>query len=125
MRGTSALSTMTSLSSWRLRLVCFDVRMCRLNARPRLIFPLAVFLKRLAAPLWVFIFGIVSSRFSVVSSQFSVLSSDFLVTSFRKFSSQNNQFPWLAAWLRCRAATENRLLRTDYRELVFKLFSAR
>ncbi len=37
-----------------------EVRMWRLNACPRLILPVPVFLKRFAAPLCVFSFGIAS-----------------------------------------------------------------
>jgi hypothetical protein len=59
-RFWSALSTIPSLSSWRLRLVALEVKMWRFMEWPRLIFPVAVFLKRFAAPLWVFIFGIMS-----------------------------------------------------------------
>src|ERR1039458_8946039 len=58
MRFWSALSTKVSVSSWRLRLVALEVRMWRFIEWPRLILPVAVFLKRFAAPLWVFIFGI-------------------------------------------------------------------
>src|ERR1017187_5730748 len=65
MRFWSALSTITSLSSWRLRLVAFEVRMWRFIEWPRLIFPVAVFLKRFAAPLWVFIFGITSFHYNI------------------------------------------------------------
>src|SRR5271157_5564369 len=63
--GTSALSSITSVSSWRLRLVPFEVRMWRLYACPRLILPVPVFLKRLAAPLCVFIFGIVFFYYNI------------------------------------------------------------
>src|SRR5256885_712020 len=56
--GASAGSTMAPTSIWRLRLAGLEVRMWREKARPRLILPPAVFLKRLAAPLWVFSFGI-------------------------------------------------------------------
>src|ERR1035438_10207130 len=63
--GTSALSSITSLSSWRLRLVPLEVRMWRLYACPRLILPVPVFLKRLAAPLCVFSFGIVSFYYNI------------------------------------------------------------
>src|SRR5450755_4894601 len=52
---------MESVSRWRLRLVAFEVRICRLNACPRLNLPDAVFLKRLAAPLCVFNLGIIVS----------------------------------------------------------------
>ena len=61
MRATffwSALSTMLSVSRWRLRLVAFEVRMWRLKACPRLNLPVPVFLKRFAAPLCVLSFGI-------------------------------------------------------------------
>src|SRR5208337_466841 len=63
--GTSALSSITSVSSWRLRLVPFEVRIWRLYACPRLILPVPVFLKRLAAPLCVFIFGIVFFYYNI------------------------------------------------------------
>src|SRR5215471_1198213 len=43
--------------SLRLRLRSLLVRMCALNAFPRLNLPDAVFLKRLAAPRWLFNFG--------------------------------------------------------------------
>src|SRR6201997_5114971 len=56
--GVSALLTSTLLRSLRLRFLSFDVRMCRRKACPRFTFPVAVFLKRLAAPLCVFNFGI-------------------------------------------------------------------
>src|ERR1035438_7659852 len=65
MRFWSALSTITSLSSWRLRLVALEVRMWRFIEWPRLILPVAVFLKRFAAPLWVFIFGITSFHYNI------------------------------------------------------------
>ena len=60
MRATffwSALSTMLSVSRWRLRLVALEVRMWRLKACPRLNLPVPVFLKRFAAPLCVFSLG--------------------------------------------------------------------
>src|SRR3954462_7437262 len=41
----------------RLRLRDLLVRMCALNALPRLNLPVAVFLKRLAAPRWLFSLG--------------------------------------------------------------------
>src|SRR5271169_3831040 len=68
--GTSALSTSVPVSRWRLRLVGLEVRMWRTNACPRLIFPLAVFLKRLAAPECVFSLGMFA--FSVSSFEFQV-----------------------------------------------------
>src|SRR6185436_10957640 len=43
--------------SLRLRLRSLLVRMCALNALPRLNLPVAVFLKRLAAPRWLFSLG--------------------------------------------------------------------
>jgi hypothetical protein len=39
----------------------YDVRMCRVFVCPRLILPVPVLLKRLAAPVWVFNLGIVFS----------------------------------------------------------------
>src|SRR5271169_2233452 len=68
--GTSALSTSVPVSRWRLRLVGLEVRMWRTNACPRLIFPVAVFLKRLAAPECVFSLGMLS--LSVSSFEFQV-----------------------------------------------------
>src|ERR1039458_3774535 len=65
MRFWSALSTKVSVSSWRLRLVALEVRMWRFMEWPRLILPVAVFLKRFAAPLWVFIFGITSFHYNI------------------------------------------------------------
>src|ERR1035438_7839252 len=65
MRFWSALSTKVSVSSWRLRLVALEVRMWRFIEWPRLILPVAVFLKRFAAPLWVFIFGITSFHYNI------------------------------------------------------------
>src|ERR1035437_5069885 len=65
MRFWSALSTKVSVSSWRLRLVALEVRMWRFIEWPRLILPVAVFLKRFAAPLWVFIFGITSFYYNI------------------------------------------------------------
>src|SRR6266545_673860 len=45
---------------WRFDLVSLLVRMWRLKALPLTILPVPVFLKRLAAPRWVFSFGICS-----------------------------------------------------------------
>jgi hypothetical protein len=42
--------------------------MCRVFVWPRLILPVPVFLKRLAAPEWVFNLGILFSRFGRVGS---------------------------------------------------------
>src|SRR3954470_17594678 len=57
--GSSALSTNVPRSRRRFVFLAFEVRIWRMNACPRFTRPLAVFLKRLAAPLWVFSFGIV------------------------------------------------------------------
>src|SRR5208283_5174117 len=46
---------MPGISAWRFCLVPLEVRMWRWKACPRFTLPLAVFLKRLAAPLCVFI----------------------------------------------------------------------
>src|SRR5687768_4973174 len=61
-RGASALSTTCDPRIWRLLLVVLLVRMWRLNAFDLMNFPVAVFLKRLAAPRWLFNFGIVFSH---------------------------------------------------------------
>ena len=53
------------MSSWRLRLVALEVRIWRLNALPRLILPVAVFLKRFAAPLCVFSLGIIFGQLAL------------------------------------------------------------
>ena len=47
----SALSTIVSVSSWRLRFVPFEVRMWRLNVCPRLILPVPVLLETLGRSL--------------------------------------------------------------------------
>src|ERR1700674_915947 len=65
----SASPSNTEFPSFFLRFLAFEVRMWRRNALCRLIFPVPVFLKRLAAPLCVFSLGINSSQLSVVSSQ--------------------------------------------------------
>src|SRR5690242_6027177 len=57
--GSSALSTNVSRSRRRLVFFALEVRIWRMNACPRFTRPLAVFLKRLAAPLWILSFGIV------------------------------------------------------------------
>src|SRR5882672_11339149 len=54
--------------SLRFRFVSFEVKMWRRCERPRFTLPVAVFLKRLAAPLCVFSFGI-SPQNAAVSSQ--------------------------------------------------------
>src|SRR5271156_5358149 len=62
MRATfawSASETSVLCASLRLVLVSFDVRMWRIFDWPRTILPVPVFLKRLAAPLWVFNLGMV------------------------------------------------------------------
>src|SRR5687767_13029074 len=61
-RGASASSTTCDPRIWRLLLVVLLVRMWRLNAFPLMNFPVAVFLKRFAAPRWLFNFGIVFSN---------------------------------------------------------------
>src|SRR6202521_624451 len=65
MRLTLRLSpSLTSAGDprFRFRFLLFDVRICRRCDRPRFIFPVPVTLKRLAAPLCVFNFGIKSSK---------------------------------------------------------------
>jgi hypothetical protein len=62
MRATFAWSpseTITLLPSLRFTLGDLDERMCRVFVWCRTILPVPVFLKRLAAPLWVFNFGMV------------------------------------------------------------------
>src|SRR2546421_10230821 len=58
--GASTSATATVPLSVRFRLRVLLLRMCCLNALLRRNFPLFVRLKRLAAPRWVFSFGIVS-----------------------------------------------------------------
>src|SRR5918998_1593570 len=60
-RFWSPSETSPSMSSWRLRLLVFLVRMWRAWLWPRLILPVAVVRKRLAAPLCVFSFGMIAS----------------------------------------------------------------
>src|SRR5262252_6895971 len=50
--------------NFRFRLRSLLVRMCALNALPRLNFPVAVFLKRLAAPRWLFNLGMFLRSFA-------------------------------------------------------------
>src|SRR5262245_30848163 len=57
-RRASAGLMSVSMSSWRFRLVLFEVRMCRLKARLRFTFPVEERRNRLAAPFFVFILGI-------------------------------------------------------------------
>jgi len=64
--------------SFRFRLRVLLVRMCRLNAFARTIFPDAVFLKRFAAPRCVFSFGI---WLSALSFQLSDSSSSSKLTA--------------------------------------------
>ena len=62
MRATFAWSpsdTIALLPSFRLVFGDFDERICRVFVCPRTILPVPVFLKRLAAPEWVFNLGIV------------------------------------------------------------------
>src|SRR5208283_3469596 len=61
MRATFAWSpseTSRVRPSLRFTFGDFEVRMCRVFVWPRLILPVLVFLKRLAAPEWVFNLGI-------------------------------------------------------------------
>jgi hypothetical protein len=61
MRATFAWSpseTIALLPSFRFNFGDFDERMCRVFVWPRLILPVPVLLKRLAAPEWVFNLGI-------------------------------------------------------------------
>src|SRR5580704_2219596 len=51
--------TSVEVPSLRLRLCALEVSMWRRPECPRFTLPVAVFLKRLAAPLWVFNFGII------------------------------------------------------------------
>src|SRR5262245_54547696 len=57
-RRASAGLMSASMSRWRFRLVLFEVRMCLLKARLRFTFPLEERRNRLAAPFFVYIFGI-------------------------------------------------------------------
>src|SRR5271156_3161271 len=62
MRATlrlSASETRTVPLNFFLTFLVLEVRMWRFLVWPRRIFPVAVFLKRLAAPLWVFNLGMV------------------------------------------------------------------
>jgi len=69
--GVSASLTRTELRRPRFRFLSFEVKMCRKKACDRFTFPLAVFLKRLAAPLCVFNFGMKSPQKAVSSRQLS------------------------------------------------------
>src|SRR5258708_4449816 len=72
MRFTLRLSpSLTSAGDprFRLRFLLFDVRMWRRCDRPRFTFPVPVNLKRLAAPLWVFSFGIVPQNSHQLSAK--------------------------------------------------------
>jgi|ERR1700680_3785505 len=76
--GVSASLTSTECPSFFFRFFDFDVRMWRKCECPRITFPVAVFLKRFAAPLCVFNFGIFPRRsyqLSAVSYQLKILSS--------------------------------------------------
>ena len=55
--GVSASLTRTFPRSLRLRFFSFEVRICRRNECDRFTFPVAVFLKRFAAPLCVLSLG--------------------------------------------------------------------
>src|SRR5882757_646476 len=52
-------STTVDLCSFFFLLCGLEVKLCRPNAWLRTIFPVPVFLRRLAAPLWVFNLGMV------------------------------------------------------------------
>src|SRR5579863_6784993 len=87
MRNTLARSpslTRPPCRSLRLRLVPLEVRMWRRCERPRFTFPVAVFLKRLAAPLWVFNFGISSSKSAVSFQPSEIQSLKFNIWSIAK-----------------------------------------
>src|SRR5215471_16865162 len=58
--------------SFRFRLRSLLVRMCALKALPRLNLPVAVFLKRLAAPRWLFSLGMFLRSFAFLRG-FAVL----------------------------------------------------
>src|SRR5580658_5090122 len=91
MRFTLRLSpSLTSAGDprFRFRFLLFDVRMCRRCDRPRFTFPVPVNLKRLAAPLCVFNFGITSSE-TAVSIQPSALSLDLFSQDLFDGSSEN------------------------------------
>jgi hypothetical protein len=87
MRLTLRLSpSLTSAGDprFRLRFLLFDVRMCRKCDRPRFTFPVAVNLKRLAAPLCVFNFGIVPQKqlsAFTISRQFSFVLAECQMTA--------------------------------------------
>src|SRR5580704_14915862 len=72
-RNTLARSpslTRPDFPSFRFRFLAFEVSIWRSWACPRFTFPVAVFLKRLAAPLWVFSFGMSpQNQLSVFSRQ--------------------------------------------------------
>src|ERR1039458_5198347 len=101
MRFWSALSTKVSVSSWRLRLVALEVRMWRFMEWPRLILPVAVFLKRFAAPLWVFIFGITSFYYNINARTRPVgPNSELLRLLLRRRRLRSRSFLWLGSvWL--------------------------
>lgn len=65
MVGAFAGSTIPDLRNLRFLFVDFLVRIWLVKALERLIFPEPVFLKRLAAPLLVFIFGMVITPYPV------------------------------------------------------------
>src|SRR5450631_3805131 len=88
MRFTLRLSpSLTSAGDprFRLRFLLFDVRMCRRCDRPRFTFPVPVTLKRLAAPLCVFNFGIKSSensrQLSAIGCQFHFILAECQMTA--------------------------------------------
>src|SRR5690348_11615887 len=84
MRATlawSASETSVLWASLRLVLVSFDVRMWRIFDWPRTILPVPVFLKRLAAPRWVFNLGMVFLLDSACFQQLPVYGKPARLTS--------------------------------------------
>ncbi len=69
MVGAFAGSTIPDLRRLRFLLVDFLVRMWLVKALERFIFPDPVFLKRFAAPLFVFILGIVMTPYPVTGKR--------------------------------------------------------
>ncbi len=70
-RRTSASETVVLLASFRFRLLGFEVKIWRANEWPRMIFPPAVSLNRLAAPLWVFNFNLTFAKTALPKKQVS------------------------------------------------------
>src|SRR6266496_1867410 len=93
MRFTLRLSpSLTSAGDprFRFRFLLFEVRMWRRCDRPRFTFPVPVNLKRLAAPLCVFNFGIdpqkYSRQLSAFSWEFQFLLAEFQMTTQTRLS---------------------------------------